>query len=89
MKRGGSKLEMTKPGAVHCQKRGAVVSQLVLKLKESVPPPPPNGGRACIESYVKGPNLWRGAAEEFCWGLFSWGDSFIVIGMRRGLVLVY
>ena len=31
----------------------------------------------------------EGAAGGFCWGLFSWGDSFIVIGMRRGLVLVY
>ena len=32
-------------GAVLCQKGGAVVSQLVLKLKESAPPPPPPLGR--------------------------------------------
>ena len=35
---------MAKPGAVLSPKRGAVVSQLVPKLKESVrPPPPPQG----------------------------------------------
>ena len=39
MKRGAVNLEMAKPGAVLCQKSGAV-SQLVPKLKESVPPPP-------------------------------------------------
>ena len=33
-------MEMAKPGAVLSPKRGAVVSQLVPKLKESVPPPP-------------------------------------------------
>ena len=44
MKRGAVNLEMAKPGAVLCQKkRGGVVSQLVPKLKESVPPPPPRG----------------------------------------------
>ena len=43
MKRGTVNLEMAKPGAVLCQKRGAVVSQLVPKLKESVPPPPRGG----------------------------------------------
>ena len=41
MKRGGCKFGGSKTGAVLCPKRGAVVSQLVLKLKESVPPPPP------------------------------------------------
>ena len=41
MKRGGCKFGGSKTGAVLCLKRGAVVSQLVLKLKESVPPPPP------------------------------------------------
>ena len=40
MKRGGCKFGGSKTGAVHGQKGGAVVSQLVLKLKESVPPPP-------------------------------------------------
>ena len=43
MKRGGCKFGGSKTGAVLCPKRGAVVSQLVLKLKESVPPPPPPG----------------------------------------------
>ena len=43
MKRGGCKFRGSKTGAVLCPKRGAVVSQLVLKLKESVPPPPPPG----------------------------------------------
>ena len=38
MKRGGCKFGGSKTGAVLCAKRGAVVSQLVLKLKESVPP---------------------------------------------------
>ena len=37
-------MEIAKPGAVLCQKVGAVVSQLVPNLKESVPPPPPPGG---------------------------------------------
>ena len=41
MKRGGCKFGGSKTGAVLFPKRGAVVSQLVLKLKESVPPPPP------------------------------------------------
>ena len=40
MKRGGCKFEGSKTEAVLCPNRGAVVSQLVLKLKESVPPPP-------------------------------------------------
>ena len=41
MERGGCKFGGSKTGAVHGQKGGgAVVSQLVLKLKESVPPPP-------------------------------------------------
>ena len=31
-------VNLAKPGAVLCQKKGAVVSQLVPKLKESVPP---------------------------------------------------
>ena len=44
MKKGAVNLEMAKSGAVLCQKRGAVVSQLVPKLKESVPPPPPATG---------------------------------------------
>ena len=35
---------MAKPGAVLYQKKGAVVLQLVPKLKESVPPPPPGDG---------------------------------------------
>ena len=39
----GCKFEDSKPGAVLCQKRGAVVSQLVPELKEAVPPPPPPG----------------------------------------------
>ena len=34
---------MAKPGAVLYQKKGAVVLQLVPKLKESVPPPPGDG----------------------------------------------
>ena len=34
MKRGGCKFGGSKTGAVLCPKRGAVVSQLVLKLKE-------------------------------------------------------
>ena len=45
--KGAENLEMAKPGAVLCQKRGAVVSQLVPKLKKSVPPTPhphPRGG---------------------------------------------
>ena len=33
-------MEVAKPGAVLCSKRGAVVWQLVSKLKESAPPPP-------------------------------------------------
>ena len=37
MKRGGCKFGGSKTGAVLCPNRGAVVSQLVLKLKESVP----------------------------------------------------
>ena len=42
MKRGGCKFGGSKTGAVLCPQRGgAVVSQLVLKLKEPVPPPPP------------------------------------------------
>ena len=41
MKRGGCKFGGSKTGVVLCPKRGVVVSQLVLKLKESVPPPPP------------------------------------------------
>ena len=43
MKRGGCKFGGSKTEAVLCPNRGrgAVVSQLVLKLKESVPPPPP------------------------------------------------
>ena len=45
MKRGGCKFGGSKTGAVLCPKRGAVVSQLVLKLKESVPPPPPPAPR--------------------------------------------
>ena len=44
MKRGGCKFGGSKTGAVVCPKRGAVVSQLVPKLKESVPPPPTGGG---------------------------------------------
>ena len=44
MKRGGCKFGGSKTGAVLCPKRGAVVSQLVFKLKESVPPPPSPGG---------------------------------------------
>ena len=44
MKRGGCKFGGSKTGAALCPKNGAVVSQLVLKLKESVPPPP--GGHA-------------------------------------------
>ena len=44
MKRGGFKFGGSKTGDVICPKRGAVVSQLVPKLKESVPPPPPPGG---------------------------------------------
>ena len=41
-------MEMAKPRAVLCQKRGAVVSLLVPKLKEAVPPPPPLGlPRSC------------------------------------------
>ena len=38
--KGAVNLEIAKPGAVLCQKSGAVVSQLVPKLKESVPPSP-------------------------------------------------
>ena len=38
-------MDIAKLGAVLCQKRGAVVSQLVAKLKESVPPPPPESFR--------------------------------------------
>ena len=43
MKRGGCEFGGRKTGAVLYPNRGggAVVSQLVLKLKESVPPPPP------------------------------------------------
>ena len=42
MKRGGCKFGSGKTGAVNVQKGGgAVVLQLVPKLKESVPPPPP------------------------------------------------
>ena len=41
MKIGAVNLETAKPGAVLCPKRGAVASQLVPKLKESVTPPPP------------------------------------------------
>ena len=44
LKRGGCKFGGSKPGAVLCQKRGAVVSQLVPKLKESVPPVSPGYG---------------------------------------------
>ena len=40
MKRGGCKFGGSKPGAVVCPQMGAVVSQLVPKPKESVPPPP-------------------------------------------------
>ena len=40
MKRGGCKFGGSKTGAVHGQKGGAVVSQLVPKLQEPVPPPP-------------------------------------------------
>ena len=48
MKRGGRKIGGSKTEAVLCPKRGgAVVSQLVPKLKESVPPlPPPPPSRA-------------------------------------------
>ena len=42
--KGAVNLEIAKPGAVLCQKSGAVVPQLVPKLKESVPPSP----RECI-----------------------------------------
>ena len=38
MKRGGCKLGSCKTGAVNGQKGGAVVSQLVLKLRVSAPP---------------------------------------------------
>ena len=43
MKRGGCKFGGSKTGAVLCPKRGAVVSQLVLK-----PPPPPPGIRGAV-----------------------------------------
>ena len=45
MKRGGCKFGGSKTWAVHGQKGGALVLQLVLKLKESVAPSPPPGVR--------------------------------------------
>ena len=56
MKKGGCKFGVSKTGAVLCPKRGAVVSQLVLKLKESVPPPPP-GPCPTFTEKRKGVNL--------------------------------
>ena len=41
MKRGGCKFGDSKTRGCPLSKRGAVVSQLVPNLKESVPPPPP------------------------------------------------
>ena len=49
---------MAKPGAVHCQKEGAVVLQLVPKLKESVPPPP-WGGVEGVGSLSLDQALWE------------------------------
>ena len=43
---------MAKPGSVLSQKKGAVVSQLVPKLKESVPPPPPPPRESCQEKLI-------------------------------------
>ena len=55
MKRGGCKFGGGKTGAVLCPKRGAVVSQLVPKLEESVPPPPPGGQEGVHVFNVKYP----------------------------------
>ena len=58
-KKGAANLELAKPGAVLCQKRGAVVSQLILKLKQSVPPPPglhcsiPKAQCQCTEHHIQ------------------------------------
>ena len=68
MKRGGCKFGGSKTGAVLCPKReggGAVVSQLVPKLKESVPPPPPskeNPDSVRTETYT--------TREQLCPALF-------------------
>ena len=56
MKRGGCKFGGSKTGAVLCPKRGAVVSQLVVKLKESVPPPP----RDLVSPRVKLSQIMKG-----------------------------
>ena len=45
---------MAKPGSVLSPKRGAVVSQLVPKLKESVPPPPLGGSSRAVTVYLGG-----------------------------------
>ena len=62
MKTGGCKFGGSKTGAVNGQKRGggAVVSQLVAKLKESVPPPP----REANLQYITVKNLTSKYAGE-------------------------
>ena len=70
MKRGGCKFGGSKTGDVLCPKRGAVVSQLVLKLKESVPPPP--GLLTCdmgLTSTNSNPEIKKKCMETFPSGL--------------------
>ena len=55
---------MAKPGAVLCPKRGAVVSQLVPKLKESAPPPPPGGEGGGALSQGWKPREWKEEEER-------------------------
>ena len=68
MKRGGCKFGGSKTGAVFCPKRGAVVSQLVLKLKESYPPPPLPPGWGARFIFARKPIIWL-------WGTQTWEIS--------------
>ena len=71
---------MAKPGAVLCQKKGAVVSQLVHKLKQSVPPPPP-------PTPGPEPGRWGWVLEGGGWG---WGRStWVANGRTSKLVYKY
>ena len=59
-KEGAINLKMAKPGAVHGQKGGTVVSKSVPKLKESVPPPP-HPGKGVGGAFCKALHIWKQA----------------------------
>ena len=82
MKRGGCKFGGSKTGAVLCPKRGAVVSQLVLKLKESVPPPP-RVKRSLL--YIMSPLRPPPTTTRCCWlvsGL-TWSCFIVLISTHE------